>query len=62
MEIAIVTGASSGLGEKYAKLLDGERLDELWLIARSAPCRRLRQNGARHLDSARYPGKHGRPQ
>lgn len=37
MEIAIVTGASSGLGEKYAKLLDGEGLDELWLIARRRP-------------------------
>ena len=34
MEIAIVTGASSGLGEKYAKLLDGEGLDEL----RAASC------------------------
>lgn len=37
MDIAIVTGASSGLGEKYAKLLDGEGLDELWLIARRRP-------------------------
>ena len=37
MDIAIVTGASSGLGEKYAKLLDGEGLDELWLIARHRP-------------------------
>ena len=27
-------GASSGLGAEYAKLLDKEGLDELWLIAR----------------------------
>lgn len=34
MEIAIVTGASSGLGREYAYLLDGEGLDEIWLVAR----------------------------
>lgn len=34
MRIAIVTGASSGLGREYARLLDAENLDELWLIAR----------------------------
>ncbi len=32
--VAIITGASSGLGAEYAKLLDKEGLDELWLIAR----------------------------
>ena len=34
MKIAIVTGASSGLGREYARLLDKEGMDELWLIAR----------------------------
>ena len=37
MDIAIVTGASSGLGEAYAKLLDREGMDEIWLIARRRP-------------------------
>lgn len=37
MEIAIVTGASSGLGREYAKLLDQEGLDEIWLVARRRP-------------------------
>ena len=32
--IAIITGASSGLGIEYAKELDGEGLSELWLVAR----------------------------
>ena len=34
MNIAIITGASSGLGRAYAQLLDTQGLDELWLIAR----------------------------
>ena len=34
MNIAIITGASSGLGAWYARQLDAEHLDELWLIAR----------------------------
>ncbi len=34
MNIAIVTGASSGLGLEYIKLLDKRNYDELWLIAR----------------------------
>lgn len=34
-EIAIVTGASSGLGREFVRLLDRqERLDEIWVIAR----------------------------
>ncbi|WP_298676329.1 SDR family oxidoreductase [uncultured Megasphaera sp.] len=37
MEIAIVTGASSGLGQEYAKLLDQEGVDEIWLVARRRP-------------------------
>jgi hypothetical protein len=32
--IAIITGASSGIGREFARQLDGEGLDELWLIAR----------------------------
>lgn len=34
MNIAIITGASSGLGRKFTELADNEGLDELWLIAR----------------------------
>ncbi len=34
MNLAIITGASSGLGACYAEFLDHEGLDELWLIAR----------------------------
>lgn len=34
VNIAIVTGASSGLGREYARLLDNEGLDEIWLISR----------------------------
>lgn len=36
MNIAIVTGASSGLGREFAKQVDGlyTKLDEIWLIAR----------------------------
>jgi len=34
LKIAIVTGASSGLGREYARLLDKEGMDEIWLIAR----------------------------
>ena len=33
-KIAIITGASSGLGTEYARLLDKEGLTEIWLIAR----------------------------
>ncbi len=34
MEIAIITGASSGLGREFVFLLDREHLDEIWVIAR----------------------------
>ncbi len=34
MNIAIITGASSGLGLEYIKLLDKKDFDELWIIAR----------------------------
>lgn len=35
MNIAIISGASSGMGLEFAKLVDKENLDEIWLIARS---------------------------
>ena len=34
MSIAIITGASSGMGRDFARLLSYEEIDELWLIAR----------------------------
>ena len=34
MLIAIVTGASSGLGREYVRALDARKLDEIWVIAR----------------------------
>ena len=35
MKIAVVTGASSGMGLEFAKAIDAEEtLDEIWLIAR----------------------------
>ena len=35
MRIAVITGASSGMGREFAKGIDAEeRLDEIWLIAR----------------------------
>ncbi len=34
MKIAVVTGASSGLGEEFIKNLENEGLDEIWAIAR----------------------------
>lgn len=35
MNIAIITGASSGLGEAFAKHINIDSYDEIWLIARS---------------------------
>lgn len=32
MKIAVVTGASSGMGRKFCEILDGEGLDEIWGI------------------------------
>lgn len=34
MKIGIITGASSGMGEEFARQLDTEALDEMWVIAR----------------------------
>lgn len=34
MKIAIITGASSGLGTEYYKAIQNEELDEIWIIAR----------------------------
>ena len=34
MNIAIITGASSGLGTEYYKAIQNEELDEVWVIAR----------------------------
>ncbi len=34
MDIAVITGASAGLGTEYIKCLDNGRYDELWIIAR----------------------------
>ena len=34
MRIAIITGASSGMGRDFARMLAHEEVDELWLIAR----------------------------
>ena len=35
MKIAVVSGASSGMGREFAKELDKrERFDEIWVIAR----------------------------
>ncbi len=35
MRIAIVTGASSGIGEEFCRCLDSKGLDSIWLVARS---------------------------
>lgn len=42
--IALVTGASSGLGREFARLLAHEAVDELWLVARRGE--RLRELSA----------------
>lgn len=34
MNIALITGASSGLGVEFFKELQGEALDEIWVVAR----------------------------
>ena len=36
MKIAIVTGASSGMGREFARILDkNEQLDEIWGVGRA---------------------------
>ena len=42
--IALITGASSGLGREFARLLAREVVDELWLVARRGE--RLRELSA----------------
>ena len=42
--IALITGASSGLGREFARLLAREEVDELWLVARRGE--RLRELSA----------------
>lgn len=42
--IALITGASSGLGREFARLLAREAVDELWLVARCGE--RLRELSA----------------
>ena len=34
MNVALITGASSGMGKEFVKLIDKEGCDELWLVAR----------------------------
>ena len=34
MRIALITGASSGLGKEFIRQLRREKLDEIWAIAR----------------------------
>ena len=36
MKIAVISGASSGIGRSFAKELDSCGLDEIWLVARSS--------------------------
>lgn len=36
MRVAIVTGASSGIGEEFCRALDGKGLDSIWAVARRA--------------------------
>lgn len=64
MRVAIITGASSGLGSEYAKRIDRkiEHIDELWLVARrterleelakqlNKPCKILTSDMTEHSD------------
>lgn len=36
MKIAVVTGASSGIGSEFCRKMDKEGLDEIWIVARRA--------------------------
>lgn len=52
MKIAVVTGASSGIGREFAAMLDRhEKLDEIWVIARREE--RLRELGERLVTRVR---------
>ena len=46
MNIAIITGASSGLGVEYFKEMQKESLDEIWIVARRED--KLRQISTEH--------------
>lgn len=46
MNIAIVTGASNGIGREFVYLLDEEGLDEIWVIARREERLQALQNEA----------------
>ena len=37
MKIALITGASSGIGREFARTLDQRGYDELWVLARIRP-------------------------
>lgn len=51
MKIAIVTGASSGMGAEFVKHIDREGCDEVWLIARRED--KLREIASRCTSKAR---------
>ena len=46
MNIAVITGASSGLGAEYVKTIIkmDEEIDEIWLIARRKDLKSLQEN------------------
>ena len=51
MKIAVVTGASSGIGREFAVQISKRygKLDEIWLIARRKERMEELQNQLRHL-------------
>ena len=54
--IAIVTGASGGLGREFVKLLSKEKkLSEIWVVARNA--QKLQQLAEEFGTKIRPPGK-----
>ena len=63
MKIAIVTGASSGLGTEFALEIEKQRKDieEIWLIARRADklkeaASKIKTKTKLHIDKACYIG------
>lgn len=61
MKIAVVTGASSGLGREYARLLAQgihEELDEIWIIARRAERLEQLKKEIADLYMESKPGQH----